>query len=87
MVKQGEIQRTQNEAAQDMMTEEEKNPHKGAKDKKTQQSTAQIWSLNITSEQVTEHKTTTIFHPEENLREEHNQPKAGAHKDTSSGPN
>lgn len=50
MVEQGEIQRTQNEAAQDMMTEEEKNPHKGAEDKKTQQSTAQSWSLNTTSE-------------------------------------
>lgn len=44
------MQRTQNKATQDMRTEEEKNPHKGAEDKTTQQSTAQIWSLNTTSE-------------------------------------
>lgn len=63
---------------------------KEPKNKKTQQST----STNLEFKHCLRvsdkaRRTTTIFHPEEKLREERNQPngKAGAHKDTNCGPN
>lgn len=55
MVEQGEIQRTQNEVTQDMRTEEEENPHKGAGGQEDTTKHSTNLGLNTTSGEVTEH--------------------------------